>query len=68
VILFTLVAVDTPRTGVTSVGLVSTTNFEPVPVCEAIEVAFPDDVIGPVNEAFVVTVAAFPVIDPLGTT
>ena len=63
-----LVPVATPMLGVTSVGLVSITNLVPVPVCEAIEVAFPDDVIGPVSEAFVVTVAAFPVIDPDGTT
>ena len=62
VILFTVVAVAAPIIGVTKVGLVSTTNFEPVPVCEAIEVAFPTDVIGPVNEAFVVTVAAEPVV------
>ena len=63
-----LVPVATPISGVTSVGEVSTTNFVPVPVCEAMLVAFPDDVIGPVNDAFVVTVAAFPVIDPDGTT
>jgi len=68
VILFTVVAVATPSVGVTSVGLVDITKVVPVPVCAAIEVAFPDDVIGPVNEAFVVTVAAFPVIDPDGTT
>jgi len=30
----------------------------PVPVCEATEVAFPTDVIGPVKLAFVITVAA----------
>ena len=29
---FTLVAVATPKTGVTNVGAVSITNFEPVPV------------------------------------
>ena len=57
-----------PRIGVTSVGEVSTTNLEPVPVCEAMLVAFPEDVITPVRFAFVVTVAAFPVIDPDGTT
>lgn len=63
--LFIEVAVATPRTGVTSVGEVSTTNLVPVPVCEAIEVAFPDEVIGQVRFAFVVTVAAFPVIEPV---
>lgn len=46
-----------PRFGVTSVGEVSITNFDPVPVCEATEVAFPTDVIGPVKLAFV---ASFP--------
>jgi len=68
VILFTVVAVAAPIVGVTKVGLVSTTNLVPVPVCEAMLVAFPTEVIGPVRFAFVVTVAAFPVIDPLGTT
>jgi hypothetical protein len=43
------VAVATPKTGVTSVGLVSTTKVEPVPVCEAIEVAGPTEVITPVR-------------------
>ena len=47
-----------PMFGVTRVGLVSTTNFVPVPVCEAIEVALPTDVITPVRLAFVITVAA----------
>ena len=47
-----------PMFGVTSVGEVSTTNFVPVPVCEAIDVALPTDVIGPVRFAFVVTVPA----------
>ena len=51
-----------PRTGVTSVGLVSTTNFEPVPVWLAITVALPVLVITPVRFAFVVTVAAEPVV------
>ena len=51
-----------PRTGVTSVGEVSITNLVPVPVCEAIEVAFPEEVIGPVRLAFVVTVLALPVV------
>ena len=46
--------------GVTIVGEVSTTNFVPVPVWEAIDVAFPADVIGPVRLAFVVTVEALP--------
>ena len=56
--LLMLVAVATPRTGVTNVGLVSTTNLLPVPVCDAIEVALPTDVIGPVRFAFVVTLPA----------
>ena len=55
-ILFTDVAVATPIVGVTNVGEVSTTNFVPVPVCEAIDVAFPALVIGPVKLAFVVAV------------
>ena len=55
--------VGVPRTGVISVGLVSITNLVPVPVCEAIEVAFPTEVITPVRFAFVVTVAALPVVD-----
>jgi hypothetical protein len=49
------VAVATPNSGVTSVGDVSITNFVPVPVCDAIEVALPVLVIGPVKFAFVVT-------------
>jgi hypothetical protein len=63
--LLTEVAVATPRAGVTSVGDVSTTNFVPVPVCEAIEVALPTDVIGPVRFALVVTVAALPLMLPV---
>jgi hypothetical protein len=51
-----------PKFGVTKLGLVSTTNLSPVPVCEAIEVALPTEVITPVRLAFVVTVAAFPVV------
>lgn len=50
--------------GVAIVGEVSTTNLVPVPVCEAIDVALPDEVIGPVRLALVVTVAALPVIEP----
>lgn len=60
VTLFIDVAVATPRTGVTKVGVVSTTNFEPVPVCEVIDVALPTEVITPVRLAFVTTVATFP--------
>ena len=52
-----------PIFGVTKTGEVSTTNFVPLPVCEAIDVAFPTLVIGPVKLAFVVTVAALPVVD-----
>ena len=58
VILFMLVAVATPNTGVTRVGEVFITKVVPVPVCKAIEVALPTDVIGPVRFAFVVTVSA----------
>ena len=54
--------VGVPRTGVISVGLVSITNLVPVPVCEAMLVAFPEEVIGPVRLAFVVTVLALPVV------
>ena len=57
---FNDVAVATPRIGVTNVGLVSTTNLEPVPVWLAIDVAFPTEVIGPVKLAFVVTVSELP--------
>ena len=63
--LFILVAVAAPKTGVTSVGEVFITNVEPVPVCEATEVVFPELVIGPVKLALVVTVAAFPVMFPV---
>ena len=49
-----------PRTGVTSVGLVSITNLVPVPVCEAMLVAFPTEVITPVRLAFVVAVTEMP--------
>jgi len=54
--------VGVPSSGVTSVGLLSMTNFDPVPVCEATEVALPTEVIGPVRLALVVTVAALPVM------
>lgn len=37
------------------VGAVETTNVVPVPVCDAIAVAFPDEVITPVKLALVVT-------------
>ena len=39
-----------------------TTNVDPVPVCEAMEVALPTDVITPVRLALVTTVAAFPTL------
>jgi hypothetical protein len=58
VALVRIAADGVPRFGVTRVGLVSTTNFVPVPVCEAMEVALPDDVITPVRLALVTTVAA----------
>ena len=60
-----LVAVATPRTGVTSVGDVFITKVVPVPVCEATLVALPTDVIGPVRFAFVVTVPALPLTFPV---
>ncbi len=63
--LLTLVAVATPISGVISVGPLSTTNFVPVPVWDAIAVAFPTDGIGPVKLAFVVTVAALPDMEPI---
>ena len=63
--LLTEVAVANPRVGVTNVGLVSMTNLVPVPVWEAMEVALPTLVIGPVKLAFVVTVAALPEIFPV---
>lgn len=62
--LFIEVAVATQRTGVMSVGVLSTTNLVPVPVCEAIAVVLPVLVIGQVKLALVVTVAEFPVIEP----
>ena len=62
VILLRLVAVAAPIVGVTKVGLVSTTNFDPVPVWLAITVALPVLVITPVRFAFVVTVLALPVV------
>jgi hypothetical protein len=44
------------------VGEALITNVLPVPVCEAILVVFPTEVIGPDRFALVVTVAAFPPI------
>ena len=49
------------KVGVMIVGEVSTTNFVPVPVCEAMEVAFPTLVMGPVRLALVV---ALPAVSP----
>lgn len=54
--------VGVPSKGVTRVGLVFITNVDPVPVCEATDVALPTLVIGPVKLALVVTVAALPVV------
>lgn len=51
-----------PMFGVVSIGEACITNVLPVPVCAATAVAFPVLVIGPVRLAFVVTVAAFPVV------
>ena len=62
-----LVPVATPIFGVTRVGEVSITNRLPVPVCKAILVAFPTEVIGPVKFAFVVTDPALPPILRLAT-
>jgi hypothetical protein len=53
-----------PRAGLIRVGEVFITNVLPVPVCEAMAVAFPTLVIGPVRFALVVTVAALPVVEP----
>lgn len=53
-----------PSAGAVKVGDVCMTNVDPVPVCEATDVVFPTDVIGPVRFALVVTVAAFPVVLP----
>ena len=52
--------VGVPRTGVISVGEVSITNLVPVPVCEAMLVALPTEVITPVRLAFVVAVTEMP--------
>jgi hypothetical protein len=52
-----------PRAGLIRVGEVFITNVLPVPVCEAMAVAFPTLVIGPVRFALVVTVAALPVVE-----
>lgn len=60
-----LVPVAAPITGVVRVGLACMTNVDPVPVCEATEVALPTEVIGPVRFALVVTVPAFPLTLPV---
>jgi hypothetical protein len=49
--------VGVPSAGVVSDGLACITNVVPVPVCDAIAVALPVDVIGPVKLALV---ASFP--------
>ncbi len=46
-------------------GLACITKVLPVPVCDATDVAFPEEVIGPVKLAFVVTVPAFPLAFPV---
>ena len=61
VTLLMVVALATPKTGVTKVGEVFITKVVPVPVCAATEVALPTDVIGPVKFALVVT---FPAVKP----
>ena len=63
-ILLMLVAVATPKTGVTNVGEADIAKVVPVPVWLAMLVALPTDVIGPVKLALVVTVAALPVHEP----
>ena len=55
-------AVGVPKSGVTKAGEVAITKVDPVPVCEATLVAFPMLMMGPVRLAFVVTVAALPVV------
>src|SRR5665811_367081 len=45
---------------VVNVGVALIAKVVPVPVCDAIVVAFPTDVIGPVRFAFVTTVVALP--------
>ena len=71
VVLLILVAVATPKTGVTNVGEVANTATpDPVSSDNAVAkladvndpkvVAFPDDVIAPVKSALVTTVVAFP--------
>jgi hypothetical protein len=68
VVLLIEVAVATPRAGVVNVGDACITNTEPVPVCAATLVVLPEEVIGPLKFALVVTVeavvavAAFPPI------
>ena len=54
-----------PMFGVINTGLVSTTNFDPVPVCELIDVTFPDERITPVKLALVVFIKSGP---PIGIT
>ncbi len=49
--------------GVISVGVLFITKVEPVPVWDAIDVALPTDVMGPVKLALVVTVDALPFKD-----
>jgi hypothetical protein len=44
------------------VGEALIANVVPVPVCAVIAVALPEEVIGPVRLALVVTVAALPVV------
>ena len=53
VTLLILVADAIPIVGVTKVGLVFMTKVDPVPVCDATEVAFPELVIGPVKFALI---------------
>jgi hypothetical protein len=57
-----LVPVAAPMFGVIKVGESSTTNFVPIPVFDAIDVALPTLVIGPVRFALVTTVVALPTL------
>jgi hypothetical protein len=47
-----------PRAGLVKLGLACITKVLPVPVCAVTEVALPDEVIGPVRFALVVTLEA----------
>lgn len=52
------VVADVVKVGVVTVGEALTTKVVPVPVCAVIDVTLPEELIGPVKFAFVVTVPA----------